>query len=98
MTYRKERLQQIEETLLTSGKLLGDYEKKLVLSNDPREQMSCKAEIDRLKSDIAQAESEKMVLSADQMQLVKPADASKPTIEHIVLTREGREMVLIPAG
>ncbi len=98
MDWRETRLKQIEDNLHQHLKLLAEYEAKLGVADDPKERVRCQKEIDQLKSAIALAQSEKQdLLSQPQqpsLELVEPVSK----LARVILTREGREMVLIPAG
>lgn len=91
------RIQQIEDNLRRDLELLKEYEDLLRLTDDPRQRVRYQIEIDRLKSDIALRESEK------QSWLSQPPRPSTPLVPasdlaRVILTREGREMVLVPTG
>lgn len=97
MTWKQIRLTQIENHLLRDLELLGEYEKAIRLTDDPKQRIKYQGEIDRLKSMIALAESEKQALLAPSP---PPPDTegSSPELARVVLTREGREMVLVAPG
>lgn len=96
MSWHNVRLTQVEQDLSENLRLLAEYERELRLTSDPRGRLRCQGEIDRLKSDIARAENEKADLLSMPLQGAKPIRSS--TLPAAVVTQEGREMVLVPAG
>ena len=96
MSWQIVRLAQIEQDLGENLNLLAEYERALRLASDPRDQLRYRGEIDRLTSDIARAENEKADLLSAPLRPAKPVMAS--TWPAAIVTREGRGMVLVPAG
>ncbi len=98
MAWQKTRLKQIEDNLGQDLALLAEYEADLRLADDPKQRSKCQVEIDRLKSAIALGESEKRTLLSQPPQPSQVIDWPPSKLARVILTREGREMILIPAG
>lgn len=98
MDWKKIRLKQIEDNLRQDLKLLAEYEASLRLADDPKQRIRYQGEIDRLKSSIALAESERQELLSAQPQSSLAMEIPASELPHVILTREGRKMVLIPEG
>ncbi len=95
MNLQDSRLMQIRANLDRDLRLLAEYESNLRLTSDPKERMKCQSEIEQLKSSIALSKSE-------QQELSSPPEISRitniPKLARLIVTRDGRQMVLIPAG
>jgi formylglycine-generating enzyme required for sulfatase activity len=97
MSWQNVRLDQIEENLSEALKLLAEYEREQRLTHDPADRLRYRAAIDRLKSDIAGAENERAsLLSTPPQQRAVPITSTN--CPALIVTREGREMVLVPEG
>ena len=96
MSWQNVRLAQIEQDLSENLNLLAEYEREFRLASDPRDRRRYQGEIDRLKSDIARAETKRPTCYPRHCgQESRPGH--RPCRLSIV-TREGREMVMVPAG
>jgi formylglycine-generating enzyme required for sulfatase activity len=98
MGWQRTRLEQIENNLRHDLELLAGYEAKLRVADDPRERLRYQSEIDRLKSTIAVGESERQALLSQPPQSSLTVESPVSNLARVILTREGREMVLIPPG
>lgn len=98
MDWKKTRLKQIEDNLRHDLELLAEYEEALRLAADPRRRMRYQKEIDRLKSSIALGEHERQELLSVQPKLPSAIEVPSSELPGVIMTRDGREMVLIPQG
>jgi hypothetical protein len=90
------RIKQIENGLAQDLELLSEYESALRLSNDPKEKVKFRSEIDRLKSSIIFRETEMSQYRANVNRVSRSHNVNSLPLNLIL--GEGREMVLVEGG
>jgi sulfatase modifying factor 1 len=88
------RRKDLQELLQKAFDLLGEYERQLLLTSDPRERQRCQEEIDDLKATIATYQCELSGLGKE----VSAEAGAKEALPATIIGPHGKEMVLVPAG